>query len=56
MTLKKQIESKTKNSVETCEKKVLKPFKPSFFSENFIYDPLDFFAKTIVAISIRMAW
>ena len=36
--MKKQIQSETKNSVEKCKKKVLKTFKPNFFSENFIFD------------------
>ena len=41
---KQQIQAKTKISLEKW-KKVLKPFKPYFFSESFIYDPLDVFTK-----------
>ena len=52
MTMKKQRHAKTKNS-RKCEKKMFKSSKPQvFFSENYIYDPLNVFAKTMGAIKI----
>ena len=45
MKIKQQIQAKNKNSLEKWEKKVLKPFKPYFFLESFIYDLLDVFTK-----------
>ena len=36
---------KNQISLEKWEKEVLKPFKQYFFSESFIYDPLDIFTK-----------
>ena len=53
---KKQTQAKTKNSVEKCEKKVSKSFIPYFFSESFINDTSEIFAKTMVAINVRMTW
>ena len=50
-----QIQAKTKISLEKWEKKVLKPFKPNFFSQKVLSMILwTSSLKEDVAISIRM--
>ena len=45
-------QAKTENSVEKCEKKLPRPFRPEFFCENFICDPLKVISKPMGAINI----
>ena len=47
-------QSKTKKSVQKCEKMCQGHLNPEFFSKNFVSDPLKIFSKPMRAIIIRI--